>query len=1180
MSNPSRINRTVVVVAALLAVTAIAAQAGTPVRLTDVTGPGTLPSNSNAFVASGGFVYFRAEDPDHGSEIWRSDGMPEGTVRLTDALPGPKPPQGEPSELSPIAAVGDTVFFRGWDAAHGWELWRTDNSPTGARLVRDVVPGPMDGYPRLLAATPGRVFFVANGRYTGTELFVSDGTEGGTVLVASGLQNPVRIVTLGERAFVLNAANGQYIWWVSDGTAGGTGPLENAAAVEPWTMRGETTAFAGGFIYFTSCSAASGCEVWRSDGTVAGTTRFTDLVPPGSGYQPPTVQVAGVTTTTLFVDIWPNGPYGGYGALWAVDLTTRLATKLADSPLYLRETVAVGNVLYYRAPHTDATGWELGRSDGTPAGTQVLDLVPGPASSYVYPIGQAGGRLFLRGETSTWVNGQSTAEAWLWSSDGTVAGSTRVLALVPTTAEPGGNFSGGVDLGGRYVFGASELSGRAGIEPWISDGTVAGTRSLGDLNAEPRGADPAEMTANGSRIVFRGCDTEHGCEVWASDGTPGGTALAADVTAGPTSSYPLDFTVFDGAVYFRCQSGYRLCRFDGTTAQEITVGEYSLPEPYYLTVAGDSLYFTARDHSTGRELWRIAPGGSPALVKDIDRGFTQSMGPLFLTPAGDRLYFAAYDYQIGQAVWKTDGSEAGTQPLKSVASSYTNPYYLTAVGPQVFFYAHQPATGAELFKADDASTGIVLVKDIATGFGTQYPGYPDSSAPQKLTAAGNRLFFAAFTPETGRELWTSDGTADGTRLVRDIVDETWSTGAGDSLSPVQFGAATAVGNELYFTTWEPETGVELWRSDGREDGTGVVADIVHKGDALPADLTPYRNTLFFSAWDGRNGRELWQTDGRERSTVRVTDVAEGEHSSSPTELAVVGNQLLFSARDGITGRELWRLPLPDVVLPVISVPEGGAATVTPSIVDPEGTGLSFAWDLDDDGTWDHGALGPSATLSTAGLDGPTTRGIAVRVTDATGVMAIDRRLVTIANAAPLVAVTPTSTEAAPNQVVALSVVVSDPGPDTWTARVEWGDGVVADLGATSATFAASHAWTAEGVFSVTVTVTDDDGGVGNATALVTIGTPKSLIEDLIGDVEDLIDEGDLTNSEGRNLISWLQYSLWMLRWANGERQAIIGVDLFIQKVRSYVTSGLLEPEVGDALIAKAEAILAALRAKL
>jgi ELWxxDGT repeat protein len=1160
-----------VVTVLALVLTAVAASAGTPVRLTDVQGTGTLASGARLFVRAGDWVYFRAEDADHGWELWRTNGKPEDTRRVTDVVPGPNPPQANLSQWFPLAAIDETVYFHGWDAAHGWELWTTDGTATGTALVKDLTPGPGGSNPQLMAATSDRVFFSAGVGNSGSELYITDGSEAETELVKRGLYNPVRMVTINERAFILNAANGRYIWWVSDGTETGTGPFEGVAGAEPWSMRGEATAFADGFAYFTSCNTVQGCEVWRSDGTPSGTSRFTDLVAPSASYQP-TVQVAGVTTKTLFVVVWPQGPTYGNGSFWAVDLTIGAATKLGDYQVYLRDSFALGDVLYFRGPHLSEIGWEPWRSDGTPAGTFPLDLEPGPNSSNAYPIGSAANTLYLRGLAVNGVDGVRPNE--LWASDGTVSGSTRLLQLVPSELEPGGNFGGAVDLKGQFVFGANELSGRTGMEPWISDGTPAGTRQIRDVNAEPRGADPGPVVALGdAAFAFSGCDLDHGCELWKSDGTPGGTALAANLASGWSSSYPLDLTAFNGSVYFRCQYGYRLCRYDGVGVEEITIGQYS-PQPYYLTVAGGSLYFSAMGDNTGRELWRVGSSGSPALVKDVYPG-TYSANPYNLMPVGDALYFVAYSNLLGEVIWKTDGTEAGTTPMKTAASDYWNPYSMAPIGSDMFFRAGNQDFGAELWRTDGTAAGTALFKDINTGFGTQYPGYPDSSSPYHLTAAGDRLFFTAFTSTTGRELWTSDGTVDGTHLVKDIVDETPYHATYDGVSSLQFSVMSAVEDDLYFTTWEPGTGVELWHSDATEDGTAVVRDIASQADAFPADLLPYRGTLLFTAWDPAHGRELWQTDGTADGTVVVAEFAEGSGSSSPTELSLVRGQLFLSASDGVNGRELWRMALPDVVLPAGTVPEGGSATLIAMASDPDGTGLSFDWDLDDDGAWDPGISGSSVAFSAIGLDGPSAVQASVRVTDAAGVMAIDRAIIAISNVAPVV--TAGGDEfLEPAGTLTRTGRFADPGPDTWTATVDYGDGSgVVPLPLTGMSFSLEHTYMVPGAHTVTVVVTDDDGAPGSDSFMVDVGTSEDWIDDLIDEVGDLLDDGTVNKGQANSLTGKLQKALDALQ-AGDVKKAITMLEAFINEVEAFIRGGVLTHEEGDPLLAKARAVLASL----
>ena len=89
-----------------------------------------------------------------------------------------------------------------------------------------------------------------------------------------------------------------------------------------------------------------------------------------------------------------------------------------------------------------------------------------------------------------------------------------------------------------------------------------------------------------------------------------------------------------------------------------------------------------------------------------------------------------------------------------------------------------------------------------------FPG-PGHSAPYDLTASGDLLYFRAMHPETGSELWASDGTEDGTRLVRDI------TPGPDDGAPYYL---TDVAGRLFFTAYAGGNGTELWTSDGTEAG--------------------------------------------------------------------------------------------------------------------------------------------------------------------------------------------------------------------------------------------------------------------------------------------------------------------------------------------------------------------------
>src|SRR5262245_52744934 len=106
----------------------------------------------------------------------------------------------------------------------------------------------------------------------------------------------------------------------------------------------------------------------------------------------------------------------------------------------------------------------------------------------------------------------------------------------------------------------------------------------------------------------------------------------------------------------------------------------------------------------------------------------------------------------------------------------------------------------------DAQAPAFLVRDI-----NAVPGAVESSSPQLLVQVGTTTFFTAWTPQTGRELWRSDGTEAGTTLVKDILP------GPDGSSPTWL---VDVNGTVFFVV-----GTALWKSDGTRAGTVRVKEI-------------------------------------------------------------------------------------------------------------------------------------------------------------------------------------------------------------------------------------------------------------------------------------------------------------------------------------------------------------------
>jgi len=181
------------------------------------------------------------------------------------------------------------------DITHGRELWVTDGTQGGTVLFKDLDPGNPGSTPEALTAVNGRAVFAATTAAAGRELWVSDGTGGGTVLLvdarpgaagsdpvilgpllANGVADPTRLLVEMD-----NGTNGTELW-VTDGTPGGTALFKDLNAGAPASDPGPWAAVNGRAV-FVADSAATGRELWVSDGTAVGTTLLLDAQPGASG---------------------------------------------------------------------------------------------------------------------------------------------------------------------------------------------------------------------------------------------------------------------------------------------------------------------------------------------------------------------------------------------------------------------------------------------------------------------------------------------------------------------------------------------------------------------------------------------------------------------------------------------------------------------------------------------------------------------------------------------------------------------------------------------------------------------------------------------------------------------------------------------------------------------------------
>ena len=94
--------------------------------------------------------------------------------------------------------MNGTVYFSASDATHGDELWKSDGTSSGTVLVSDIDPGTVSSHPRNLTVVGNTVFFAANDGTHGIELWKTDGTTAGTVMVKDVLPGHHRLVPAGS----------------------------------------------------------------------------------------------------------------------------------------------------------------------------------------------------------------------------------------------------------------------------------------------------------------------------------------------------------------------------------------------------------------------------------------------------------------------------------------------------------------------------------------------------------------------------------------------------------------------------------------------------------------------------------------------------------------------------------------------------------------------------------------------------------------------------------------------------------------------------------------------------------------------------------------------------------------------------------------------------------------------
>ncbi|MCR9243640.1 MAG: hypothetical protein NXI31_01320 [bacterium] len=799
-------------------------------------------------------------------------------VRDLNAQPG-----GAGSRPSSGVEFDDRFLLRMSTPESGAELFVTDGTRAGTRLVKDIMPGSAGSLPTDLLVAGSQVFFFAADE-RGRELWVTDGTTAGTRLVtetiAGATSARIRFVgSIGDVAVLAvddPARNVGMELYSSDGQS-----LQFLADINPGPNSsdpGEGVAF-DGRLFFAAGTAGQGRELWATDGSIAGTSQIADIHVGAADSSPSRFMVFrgdlyfAATRADVGNELFRTDGVG-------VDLVADIAPGPAGSnPVLLGEH---GSRLILEA-QDPTVGREPFRSDGTSAGTRLIqDLRPGPSDSDVELLFAIDDGLVVAAD-----DGGSGIEPWLVRAGG-------VDSLGDLQPGPGSSNPAGIAL--TSDTGLLLLDTDAfGREPWLTDGTAAGTRLLTDIDPTRDGSGAGHSGAVailGSLrdvAMIRANDGVVGDELWTATLA---TATAVDmVTSSTRSSNPAELTVAGSRLFFRAADsalGHELHVTDGsaqgTRVLDLQPGEGS-SLPFRITAFGDRVLFAADSGQSGVELF-ISDGTPPGtrLVADLIPG-AFGFSPRDFAEVGNRALFVSDRSSHRGELWSTDGTTVGTQLVRAFDGS---PELTRSVlfRDRRYFLADGGATiGRELFVTDGTSNGTEL-------FFEGVPG-PAHGDPELLGVIADRLLFVIRDGNTFRELFASDGTPAGTVRVMPTP--------GEFLSGFTVGATSEF---LLFSTIRGG-GLELWRTDGSDAGTEPLArDVVTTGGGRSA-----AGQIWFAARSVlEGGTELWRSDGTIAGTGQAHDLLPGSRGSSPAGLVGGdGSDILFRARDLEHGNEVWRL---------------------------------------------------------------------------------------------------------------------------------------------------------------------------------------------------------------------------------------------------------------------------------
>ncbi len=732
-------------------------------------------------------TYFAARTGEHGREPWRLTSGSSPTVALErDINPGSG--SSDPSSFAVLNTLNLAVIAK--PTGLGREVMTLDyNSTTAPASGTTVMTAFGTNSDRvaegnLVALGPNVYVVIRSFSPSNAELWVTQGTAPSTIKLRTA--SSIRSLTFNAalfRLFFLSGNSSTTVLSISDGSVAGTSNL-TSAGVEPFALSS-----LGNRLLFTGIAAGSGRELFSSDGTVAGTGLLKEVVSGSTGI----VENAFLQTTVnqtrallAFDDkLWvSDGTTAGTTLISASSIQgggtmTGLVPTLGSEAIigYLADGQSAGEPFYTAGTSVSTVALgnlqsDVGDSFSTPTalfnGRLIFSgFVPGQTGSNFSLPTSGSGPLEVLGSFTNAASGVHFGRVWfrgsngLVTSDATAAGTLTISPGRPEIRAPRCVIERN---GARYYIASG--NGSADIEIYRSDGTTPNTFPVTDLSAIDAGAIQdfcfegfTAIAGFGERLFFVGFEPATGFELRSLNGSDQ-LSLVADIRAGADDSDIFNMIALDDRLLFVANDGIfgaELWVTTGTAQGTSRLTDIN-PGPLSSTITnlrrlGNRIVFTAISPTHGNEVY-VSDGtvAGTQRISDLVSGIGSAFGeyvPVF-AEGSDRLYFrATSSLEPACRLFETDGTAAGTHCAYNSASVSLGPVQsiVVAANGAVVFSATRatPNDGEEIRVLYNGALIEVPGADIAPG--------PEGSAPQRLMAAGDVVYFQANDGFSGRELW-------------------------------------------------------------------------------------------------------------------------------------------------------------------------------------------------------------------------------------------------------------------------------------------------------------------------------------------------------------------------------------------------------------------------------------------